>query len=171
MGLQPPGLLPARSFLPGGAPGSTSAGRGEGGGGANKEEGGPLSKLLTVGTTGEPLLPLFMDVRDGPIPHSWKLRLGGLTTCPKIKEPILADSGLRPRLLTHTLPLPPQQADKLVSSVRDERPGTDRGRRGTGEERGGGGPGRGYGESLRTSTGTPEAPTEPSQLRPLTPAP
>lgn len=61
-----------------------------------------MQQLLAMGATGEPLHPLLTDVRDGPILYTWKLRLRGLTTCPEIKEPVLADSGLRPRLLTHT---------------------------------------------------------------------
>lgn len=102
-----------------------------------------------------------MDVGDGPIPHTWKLRFRGLTTCPKIKEPVLADAGLRPRLLTHTLPLPPQQADiqqadKLVSSVRDERPGKGGAEADVGPEKRG--EGVVQGEDMGRVSGLPQGP-------------
>lgn len=102
MCLQPPGPLLAGKF-PREPLGELACGQGRGWRGTNKEEG--TSNYATTADpreppTGEALHPLFSDVRGRPIPYTWKLRLRGLTACPKVKELVLAESGLRPRLLT-----------------------------------------------------------------------
>lgn len=98
-------------------------------------------------------------------------------TCPKIKEPVGAESGIRPRLLTpdaSSLSTRPRarssQRQTYFSSVRDKGPERDSWRgeiwgwkRQRRQRRGWGGCslGGGGGGSLRASSGTPESPPAP----------